>query len=121
MLAKSVAATIALTIAACACAGGARADGALAVAKDRVASGYSYGFAGKAEAFNAAISACGNDCTIVADFARTCAAYAACQQRPHASASATGDTPAAARQNAVIACAKSGGVACQVRVWACDK
>ncbi len=121
MFTKTIASIAALLVIALVIAGTARADGALAVAKDRFASGYSYGFSGKADAFNAALSACGNDCTIVADFAKTCAAFAASENLSHAWASAIGGTPAAARQNAIIACAKAGGTACQVRVWACDR
>jgi len=99
------------------------AFGALAIDSNHgSAYGFSHDYSTRRDAENEAMSECGSDCTIVVEFQRGCAAYAADQR---AGSSVYGwvnnvSSEAVAEHGALAQCARHGGRSCLVRVWACE-
>ena len=99
------------------------AFGALAIDSNHgSAYGFSHDYSTRRDAEDEAMSECGSDCTIVVEFQRGCAAYAADQR---SGSSVYGwvnnvSSEAVARHGALAQCSRHGGRSCLVRVWACE-
>ena len=97
--------------------------GALAIDSDQgEAWAWAAGHATVAEAEREALAKCGEECRIAVRFEEGCAAYAADRSpgRTVAAWASEFDSRLDATEAALGECAKSGGVDCVVRAWACD-
>ncbi|MBM7062281.1 DUF4189 domain-containing protein [Pseudomonas sp. UL073] len=119
---RTLATTLALSLALAVTSSQAWAAGALAIDSNQGDQfGFAYDYATLGEAQQRALGECGGNCQVVLDFDSGCAAYAADQSNGSTVYGwGTAESSGGAQQRALQECSNQGGNSCQVRTWGCN-